>query len=132
MKKLFIINILLIFSLFYTGAHLNEEEKAFLAGLREGRDSYAWASFVYLIWAVFCTGFSIFVGIKIFKELRALGGLFLLLSIGALFYAISILVQTKSSTMQEVLQFFVFYIVLGMWLNLYALLSGKIATKDII
>jgi len=130
MKKLFIINILLIVSLFYTGAHLNEEEKAFLAGLREGRDSYAWASFFYLMWAVLCTGFSTFVGFKLFKEVQFFGGVLLALSIGAFFYAVLMLSQTEPATMQEVLRVFVFYIILGMWLNLYALLSGKITTVN--
>ena len=125
MKPLYLLNILLIVSLFYAGAHLNEEEKAVLAGLREGMDAYDWAAAAFTMWGGICAIYSSFVAVKTLAQARFVGGALLLLSVVALLYAIIIIVGTEDMKMQDVLLVFGPYIVLGMWLSFYMLLTGR-------
>lgn len=122
MRRLYVINILLIVVLFYAGIHLNEEEKAYLAGLRPDGDTYDWASTAYSIFAIVCTLFSSYVALRTLSDMRWGGGLLFLLSALGLLYAIITLLSPSIYKMEDVLQIFGPYIVLGMWVNAYIFL----------
>jgi len=53
LRKFYMVNIFFVLVLFYAGVHLNEEEKAFLAGLRPNQDSYDWATSFMPFWGLF-------------------------------------------------------------------------------
>lgn len=122
MRKLYIINILLIVILFYAGVHFNEEEKAFLAGLRPNGDSYAWAISAYAILGIICTLFAGYVGQQTFYKMRTIGAAMLLLAVIILIYSVVILMYSSGIEMQDVLLIYGPYIVIGMWLNAYSLM----------
>ena len=130
MKKLFALNILLIVSLFYTGIHLNENEKNFAAGYYPG-DNYEWAASAYAAWVVFCMIFAFFVAYKTIRVSRIAGLLMILLSASVMIYAIFISVSSQVHSMQEILYVFGVYIILGMWVNVYMLLSAVPEVKNV-
>lgn len=122
LSKLYIANIFFIVVLFYAGVHLNEEEKAFLAGLRPSGDSYAWATSFYAGLEVMCTFFAGYVAVKTMKIMPKIGATMLLLSVIAFGYSIVVLSSSIHFKMEEVLLVYGPCIVLGMWLNAYAMM----------
>lgn len=115
-------NIFLIVVLFYAGVHLNEEEKAFIAGLRPGQDSYDWATSFYAVLELVCGLYSIYVGIKTMKVMPRISAAMLLLSVIALGYSIIVLSSSTPFKMEEVLLVYGPCIVFGMWLNAYVMM----------
>jgi hypothetical protein len=130
MKKLLALNILLIVTLFYTGIHLNENEKNFAAGYYPG-DNYEWAASAYAAWVVFCTIFATYVAYKAICVSRIAGWSMMLLALSVMMYAIFVSMSSDAKSMYEVLHVFGIYIILGMWINLYLLLSGVPEVKDV-
>lgn len=119
MKKELIVQVLLMVVLFYTGLHLYEQQTSVLEGLRPGRDTYDWAGMVFSITSLVVVVFSIWVG---FKEMaiNKIGGVLLIgLSIAAGFHSITVLVSAPIETMGEILFYFKYYLVLGLWLSVY-------------
>jgi len=122
LRKFYMFNIFLIVVLFYAGVHLNEEEKAFLTGLRPNQDFYDWASSFYAVFGLICSLFSIYVGIRTLPTIRPVGIALSVLSLAGFLYSIVVLVYAKTVKMEDVLLVYGPYIVIGMWLNASVLL----------
>lgn len=117
LRKFYMINIFLIVVLFYAGVHLNEEEKAFLAGLRPNQDSYDWATSFYAILGLACSLFSIYVGARTLATIPGIGVALGVLSVVGFVYSVVVLVYAATLRMEDVLLVYGPYIVIGMWLN---------------
>lgn len=122
LRKFYMFNIFLVVVLFYTGVHLNEEEKAFLAGLRPKQDSYDWATSFYAVLGLICSLFTIYVGVKTWPTMRRMGVAVGLLSLVGVIYSMVVLVYAETMKMEDVLLVYGPYIVLGMWLNAYVMM----------
>lgn len=119
MRKELITQVLLIVILFYTGLHLYEQQTAVSEGLRSGKDTYDWGGTTFSSIAIIVTLFSTYIGFKALSINKIGGGLLLLLSVLTSYYTIMVLVSTQIETMQEILSYFKYYIVLGLWLCVY-------------
>lgn len=117
LRKFYMVNIFLVVVLFYAGVHLNEEEKAFLSGLRPKQDSYDWATSFYAVLGLICSLFAIYVGLRTLPTMRRIGVAVGLLSLGGFIYSMVVLVYAETLRMEDVLLVYGPYIVLGMWLN---------------
>lgn len=122
LRKFYMFNIFLVVVLFYAGVHLNEEEKAFLAGLRPQQDSYDWATSFYAILGLICSLFATYVGIRTWATMRRMGVAVGLLSLLGFIYSMVVLVYADTMRMEDVLMVYGPYIVLGMWLNAYVMM----------
>jgi hypothetical protein len=122
LRKFYMFNIFLFVVLFYTGVHLNEEEKAFLAGLRPKQDSYDWATSLYAVLGLVCSMFAIYVGVRTLSTMRRIGVAVGLLSLVGFIYSMVVLVYAETLRMEEVLLVYGPYIVLGVWLNAYVMM----------
>ncbi|MCH2021579.1 MAG: hypothetical protein MK207_03770 [Saprospiraceae bacterium] len=126
MKKLYALNILLFTILFFAGIHLNEEEKAFIAGLRPQGDNYAWASFAFAAWGFLCALFSVILSYKTINKFRLIAMAYGLFSLGVSICALIILLGFERTSIQESLIVFGPYIVLGMLINFYVYLNWNL------
>lgn len=122
LRKFYIVNIFLVVVLFYAGVHLNEEEKAFLAGLRPKQDSYDWATSFYAVLGIICSLFAIYVGVRTWAIMRRIGVAVGLLSLVGFIYSMVVLVYAETLRMEDVLLVYGPYIVVGMWLNAYVMM----------
>lgn len=122
LRKLYMFNIFLVVVLFYAGVHLNEEEKAFLAGLRPKQDSYDWATSFYAVLGLVCSLFALYVGVRTWSIMRRIGVAVGLLSLGGFIYSLVVLVYAETLRMEDVLLVYGPYIVIGMWLNAYVMM----------
>lgn len=122
LRKFYMVNIFLVVVLFYAGVHLNEEEKAFLAGLRPKQDSYDWATSFYAVLGLICSLFATYVGVRTWSTMRRIGVAVGLLSLGGFIYSLVVLVYAETMHMEDVLLVYGPYIVLGMWLNAYVMM----------
>ena len=123
-KPLLIFSTLLFVALFYSGVHLNEEEQAFLEGLRSAAsDSYAWAITAYAVFLVLCTVVASFLMYQI-DQLRTWGTkTFALLSGIVGLYGIVQLFMNLDGTMQGFLRIVGVYVVIGIWVQFYFILG---------
>lgn len=119
MRKELITQVLLIVILFYIGLHFYEQQIAVSEGLRPGSDNYDWAGTTFSITAIIATFFSAYIGYKALSVNKIGGGLLLFLSILTSCYVIMVLVSVPNETMQEILFYLKYYIVLGLWLTVY-------------
>lgn len=125
--KLLILNILLTIVLFYIGVHLNEQEKAVLEGLRPlGRDSYNWAANFFVIATIVVALFSYLVVAKLWNQLQTTSLLLGVLATSVLVYSVFIITKIEGIKVQDVLSIIAIYIILAMWLNVYALFKSPI------
>jgi len=122
LRKFYMFNIFLVLVLFYAGVHLNEEEKAFLAGLRPQKNSYDWATSFYAVLGLVCSLFSIYVGVRTLPMMRRIGVAVGLLALAGFIYSMVVLVYAETMRMEEVLLVYGPYIVIGMWLNAYVMM----------
>jgi hypothetical protein len=122
LRKFYMFNIFLFVVLFYAGVHLNEEEKAFLAGLRPKQDSYDWATSFYAVLSLVCSLFAIYVGVRTLSTMRRIGVAVGLLSVVGFIYSMVVLVYAETMRMEDVLLVYGPYIVLGVWLNAYVMM----------
>lgn len=122
LRKFYMVNIFLVVVLFYAGVHLNEEEKAFLAGLRPKQDSYDWATSFYAVLGLVCSLFAIYVGVRTLPMMRRIGVAVGLLALAGFIYSMVVLVYAETMRMEEVLLVYGPYIVIGMWLNAYVMM----------
>lgn len=122
LSKIYIANIFLIVVLFYAGVHLNEEEKAFLTGLRPNGDAYEWATSAYAILQICCLFYAAYVGGKTMQIMPRMGAAMLLLCLLGFGYSIVVLSSSTPMRMEEILLVYGPCIVFSMWLNAYVMM----------
>lgn len=125
-KTLLIISTILFVALFYSGVHLNEEEQAFLEGLRPtSSDSYAWATTAYAVFLVVCTVVASWLMYQIDQCRTWLTKVFTVVSVVVGLYGVGQLLMSVDGTMQSFLSVIGVYVVLGIWLQFYFLLADS-------
>lgn len=122
LRRLYLINSLLIVILFYVGIHLREEEVAFLSGLRPNQLPYDWAGVSYALLAAGCTLVALYTGWRTLVTWRRIGSVMVLLALAAFGYSVYILGWHRGMSLTKELLVYGPYIVLSLWLNAYALM----------